>query len=189
MGFVVVAATFTGCGNSMDPTALTYEKVTDKELGVEFEKPTGWYENIDSETDPNLYQYIVPNQFSQSDRVEGFLAIYKMEGVDAEEGSAALPLEDVYKVVRDSKMESSKTKEDYSVVADGKDVTIAGQPAKEMVTKFSMKAQDDKVPTYDSFAVVVIGSNTYLLEYYDEEGDYNKYMGVKEKLYSTLKEL
>lgn len=185
MGLVIIAFTFAGCGDSLDPAALTYEKVTDKDLAVEFEKPTGWYENVDSETDPDLYQFIVPNQFSQTDRVEGFLAVYK---IAADEGND-VSIDDAYKLIKDSKVSLSQDKEGYEVVTDGKDATIFGMPAKEMVVKYSVAAQDDKVLTFDSVAVVLVGKSTYLVEFYDEEGDYNKYMPVKEKLYSTLKAL
>lgn len=185
LGVVGALATFTACSSDTDPAKLEYEKVTDTDLGVEFEKPIGWYQNVDSETEPDLYQYIIPNQFTQEDRVEGYLGIYKMPVGEGE----APTLEDSYAILKKSREEDSAEKENYSVVSDNKDVTIFGQPAKEITVKYDVDAQDSKRTTYSSTSVVVVNNQIFLVEYYDEEPDFNKYTDVKDKLYSTLKAL
>lgn len=183
LGVVGALATFTACNSDTDPAKLEYEKVTDAELGVEFERPAGWYQNVDSETDPDLYQYIVPNQFTQEDKVEGYLGIYKMP---VDEG-ANPTLEESYAVLKESRESYATEKENFSVVAENKDVSIFGQPAKEMTVKYDVATPDTKRTTYSTTATAVVNGKIYLIEYYDEEPDFNKYTDVKDKLYSTLK--
>lgn len=184
VGVLTAAMLLSACTSSTtDPDTITYEKITDAKLAVEFEKPTGWYENIDSETDPDVYQYIVPNQFSQDDRVEGYLAVYKLP---VGEGAT---LDEALTKIKETSASMVEGKENYSVVTESKDVTIMGQPGKEMVVKYDVAVQEDKKTTFKSTGITLIGANAYFVEFYDEETDYNKYMAVKDKLYSTLKSL
>ena len=177
---------FAGCSNSnTDAASIEYESYTRDTMGIQFEKPKEWYEPIESADKEDFYIFVVPNQFSAEDKVEGRFQITKI--TDLSEDTI---LESAYKTYKDAKLQALEGQvQNLSTIEDAKEATLFEAPAKEVIVQYDSTWGEDTRTVTEVGAVVLYNGSIYVVEYFDEKVDYDKYRPVLDKLYSTIKEI
>lgn len=177
---IISVFALTGCDSDTNPDTLTYESVTVDKLGLSLEKPNGWYQPGSNLEEEGYYEFIVPNQFSADDKIEGSLYIELTPFIEG------MTLEDSYEVLEEVSAETGYR--DFKFISQNKDLTILGAPAKELTYSYTEEFEGDR-PSITSEALVITSRGLYRIGYNDETTDYNKFRKVLDHLYTTLKEV
>lgn len=163
-----------GCGTE----TITYETVNQKDLNLSFERPDDW---TDEKVAPGQeyidYTINIPGTPGNSNRLNGTLAISVINAP----ADTLLKLEEEVGTFKNLFKDSKEMK-----ILSETDTTMLGEKAKEVTMAFK-NAEDANVQEKVIGTVAIRNNKVYVALLDEEEGEWNKYLPVYQKLRDTLR--